>query len=90
MRKGQRVTSDTVLRHADPTTTKTGRRYGDAIRIVRARLATGEEVKPIDFMPHMSRIKVCSLLRAMVKQGEIKRIRKGISNVRQPIYQRTT
>ena len=90
MRKGQRVTSDTVLRHADPTTTKTGRRYGDAIRIVRARLAAGEKVKPNDFMPHMSPRTVCTLLRSMVKQGEIKRISKGIAHVRQPIYQRNT
>jgi hypothetical protein len=86
MRKGQRVMPQTMLRHADPATTKTGRRYGDAIRIVRSRLAIGEEVTPRDFSDQLSPVTACNLLRTLFKQGEVRRLRIGISNVRQPIY----
>jgi hypothetical protein len=85
-----RVLPGTVIHHADPTTTKTGRPYGELVRWVRTWLTTNQRIKPDDHPDPAKRRALISQLSNMKSTGELKRIRKGIAHVRQPIYQRTT
>lgn len=85
-----RVLPTTVIRHADPATTKTGRPYGELARWVRTWLTTNQRIKPDDHPDTEKHRPLSNLLHSLSRKGELRRIRKGIAHVRQPIYQRTT